>query len=713
MKQEGILVFLLYLVFEEVRVLKKYPFVKQDGEKECGVACLLMIIKYHRGYVPNLVLNQMTKTGKDGTNAYRLLQAAKELGMETRGIKISFSEWTRDLLILPCIVPVLIDKIYEHYVVLYEIDFKKKKLIIADPARNIQAYSFADFEKIYRNTLLFLYPIATLPVYSEQTFFKSFLQLLKPHWKLLFKIIIVSLFIIVLSLISSYHLKSIIEMINLNQKSLFSIVFLAFSLLFFIKISLEFFRNILVSKFYNVLDKILTPDILKTILSLPYPYYRLRPTGDFLSRIQDLAVIRSSVLQMIVTFLIDGMLSLCACFIIYQIHHLLFFLVLLLLLLLFIVHSIFQPIFEKLIRRSQEEKSRNITIMIESISGFETIKGLNLMKQFSDTFRYKYLTHVDHNLDMDKIYYRYIFFKDVLCQLGYFILLMIASYFTLKGVISFGSFLVFQAVLTYVLEPLQEIFNSNISFKEMKQAYLRVVELDTETKSNNLLFCSKINQMTFNHLTYPKEEPILKDINCNFYIGEKIMLIGPSGSGKSTLLKILKGYEKVERGMYQIDGLDFCDFDPVTVQEKVDYLSQNEILFTDTIYHNLLLNRNLSLEELKQVNWICELDTILKKRPMGYHTLLEENGFNVSGGEKDRIVLARTLLNNNKILLIDEGLSQVDHNMERRILKRIFETNRNHLIIMISHRLDNLDLFDRVIEMKQGKIVADSRKKNE
>ena len=191
------------------------------------------------------------------------------------------------------------------------------------------------------------------------------------------------------------------------------------------------------------------------------------------------------------------------------------------------------------------------------------------------------------------------------------------------------------------------------------------------------------------------------------------MLIGPSGSGKSTLLKILKGYEKVERGMYQIDGLDFCDFDPVTVQEKVDYLSQNEILFTDTIYHNLLLNRNLSLEELKQVNWICELDTILKKRPMGYHTLLEENGFNVSGGEKDRIVLARTLLNNNKILLIDEGLSQVDHNMERRILKRIFETNRNRLIIMISHRLDNLDLFDRVIEMKQGKIVADSRKKNE
>lgn len=694
-------------------MLKKYPFVKQVDEKECGVACLQMIINYHKGNVPLARLSEMTKTNKEGTSAYHLFQAAKELGMETKGIKIPFSEWTKELLILPCIVPVLLHQVYEHYIVLYAVNFKKKKIIIGDPSDNIKVYSFLEFEKIYRSTLLFLYPITNLPVYTEPSFFLNIVQLLRPHWKVILKIIILSLFITILSLIGSYHLKELIELIELKEQSFFFILCLIFLSIFFLKIILEFFRNLLISKFHNTLDKILTPDILQSILSLPYSYYRLKTTGDFISRIQDLSVIRSSVINCIVTILVDGLLSLGACILIFQINHTLFLLLLILLIFLLLGYHCFHPILERLIRRSKEEKSRNTTVMIESITGFETLKGLNLVPSFLETFRYKHSLYVNHSFTMDKLYYSYLLLKDVLCQVGYLVLLFFAAYLTLENKISIGSFLSFQAILSYVLNPIQEILDSNLSFKDAKLSYLRVLGLNVEQENKETFSCSSVNSLNLHHLTYPKEEPILRDINCRFQSGEKVLLIGPSGSGKSTLLKLLKGYEKVERGMYQIDNIDFCDLNSSTVQDKINYLSQNEILFTDTIYHNLLLNRETSLEKLNEVNHICELEPILRKKTMGYHTLLEENGFNVSGGEKDRIVLARTLLNHNRIILIDEGFSQVDSNMERRILKNIFETHKNSLVIIVSHRLDNMDLFERVIHMKQGKIVTDTRKHEE
>ena len=162
------------------------------------------------------------------------------------------------------------------------------------------------------------------------------------------------------------------------------------------------------------------------------------------------------------------------------------------------------------------------------------------------------------------------------------------------------------------------------------------------------------------------------------------IILGPSGVGKSTLLKKIKGY-------YSSNN------------EDIVYISQNEILFTDTIYNNILI-ANKNKEDLDKVIDICELKSVIDARKLKGNSLIEENGYNLSGGEKQRIVLARSIIKKPKMLLIDEGLSEVNIDLERKILKNIMDNYKDMIIVFVSHRKENIDLFDEVINLERNLI---------
>ena len=692
--------------------MKKYPFIKQSGEKDCGVACLAMIIEYHKGYVPMIELIQMTKTTKEGTTAYDLLKSAAKLGMETKGIKRSMGDWKQESFILPCIVPILVESMFEHYVVLYEIDFPKQRVLIGDPAIGMKRYTFEQFEKQYQAILLYLYPTAPLPIYEKESVVKGFQKVLKPHQKLLVQILLVSLGIIICSLISSYVLMYLSDLVSVKSELLFFPFVLFCFFLLLLKLALEFFKTKGILNFYQKVDKHLTETVLDSILSLPYPYYRLRTTGDFLSRIEDIDKIRESFVSFLTTIVINLLFILGSSVIILKLHILLFFLLILILFILVSFYFVFSPKIEREIRLLQEEKGRTKALTMETILGFETIKGLHLKRIFLNRFQDRYQIYLKHRSQTEQRYYQTQLLLNGLSQMGTFLFFFCAIWFVRKGELSFGSLFVLQVLGSNVLASIQEISSEGFALKEAKQAYIRISNVVPIFESKEKVTISKIENIKFHQFNFPEESPILKKIDCNFQLGEKIMLIGPSGSGKSTLLKVLKGYESIKTKGFQMMGFEVCSIALESIQKQVSYLSQNELLFTDTVSHNLSLNREISLEQLKQVEWICCLEPIIQKMRHGYQSLLEENGFNISGGEKDRIILARTLLNQDSILLIDEGLSQVDTNMERIILKRMFESYPNALIVVVSHRTDNMDLFSRVIEMENGTIKMDVKKTN-
>ena len=168
------------------------------------------------------------------------------------------------------------------------------------------------------------------------------------------------------------------------------------------------------------------------------------------------------------------------------------------------------------------------------------------------------------------------------------------------------------------------------------------------------------------------DKKILKDFNLTIKSGEIHTIMGPNGVGKSTLLKILKKYLEVDNELIKIGTYDLNDYNNEAIN-SIYYISQNENLFTDTFYNNLKLERNLTNERIIKISKLCYIPNILKNKPLKYNTLIEENGFNLSGGEKQRIILARSILGNFKILLIDEGTNEIDVSLERKILKNIFK----------------------------------------
>ncbi len=185
------------------------------------------------------------------------------------------------------------------------------------------------------------------------------------------------------------------------------------------------------------------------------------------------------------------------------------------------------------------------------------------------------------------------------------------------------------------------------------------------------------------------------------------MMIGSSGSGKSTLLKLLLRYYKLERDKIMIDSIDINDYTESSIRENIVYISQHETLFNDTLKNNIDLENKSTAEQFLEIAHLCCIDEIVKNNNLGFNMLIEENGFNLSGGEAQRIVLARSLMRDFKILIIDEGLNQVDTNLERKILKNIIKRYFDKTIIVISHRLENMDLFDRIIEFSNHKIKKD------
>ena len=261
-------------------------------------------------------------------------------------------------------------------------------------------------------------------------------------------------------------------------------------------------------------------------------------------------------------------------------------------------------------------------------------------------------------------------------------------------------FVIMYILISFFISSIRNILDLNYQIGEIKSSLINITEL-TDKKSENINIIKTLGNIVIHNLnySYDKNSYVLKNINLTIKKSNKVMVTGTSGSGKSTLFKIIKGYYKDYEGSVKIGGYEVKQnsFDDIV------YVSQKEILFTGTLKDNL----NLKSENYKNIE-ICKINDFAKA---DYSQLIEEDGFNLSGGQKQRIILARAL-NNFNILIIDEGLNQVSIDMERKILKQIFNNYSDKTIIYISHRLDNLDIFDQYIKIQKGQVVINTKRNN-
>ena len=669
-----------------------------------------MIIEYYKGHIGMEKLRDLLKVNSQGTTAYHIVEGAKNLGFEAKGVKCSLEDINEDNIVLPCIANVIINKTYKHYVVIYKIDFLKERILIADPANKLMYMSFDIFKSIFSGVLILLYPVSELPIDSTKNLkLNVFLFILKSHPILIKQLSILSIFITIFSIVCSLFLARLCDSITIyKSKDIILLVLILFIIMSFMKCLTKFFKDKVLLLINEKINLEFTLDTYNKILLLPYKNYRDKTTGDIVTRLLDVGINRKTCSNIFLTILIDLPLSIIATVFLISISMRLFIISLAILILYVIVMLMFKDYFDEEISDLKKKNINVTSYMIESINNFETVKGLRLYENMYSQFEKRFVSMLRKNYKYESVYYLQQFLKDIISECGLFLVYGIGAILVLKSDITFSSLLTFGTLLGYFFEPVQSMINLEKDIRELDLVLKRESELPVEDCSgitNELCHGNiEINKLSY---TFDDQNNILDNINMNIKNGEKIMFVGSSGSGKSTLFKIIMKYYEVEREKVLINDIDINDY---VTTNGICYISQNENLFTDSLYNNITLYENYNINKFIEICKICNVDEIVSKNRLGYNMLIEENGFNLSGGERQRIVLARTIIRNFNILIIDEGLNQIDVDMERKILKELFDKYRNRTIIVISHRLENLDLYDRKITLENGRIIEDISK---
>lgn len=671
---------------------KKYPFTKQEGLKDCAAACMQMIIKYYNGYISINDLNEMLETTKEGVSAFKIIEVSNKIGFKATGIRLNLLELTKSVT-LPVIAHVVINN-YNHYIVVYKIDSFKKSVIIADPQSKIKTISFKEFESIWTNVIINLYPVKPIEHrnYEKNLNYKN---IILKNKKTIFQLCYISFIYMILSIVASFYMKYVFD----NYLSNFHLIFTVFILFIIINLY-KIFTNLIRTKILIDLNKNididLSLDIFSKILSLPYGYYRNKTTGEIITRYTELSKIRETISKVLLTLFLDLPLCITSFIIMYFLNSKLTMISLIAVLLYTVIVIVYNRILNDTILEAQIKKAEMNTVLIESINGFETIKGLNLYDYIKLKFENKYIKYLKNVIKIDSILNIKENLKEIVNQLIEMIIIFTGVIYVRSETITIGTLMTYNSILVFFLAPIRNLLSLDNSIIESKRIVKRVNEMikkEENVKKINIVY----GDILIKSLSFKQNEKIiLNKINLHISKGEKVIITGKSGSGKSTLLKILMNYYNDYQGEIKINGINIK-----SINLKNVYISQNETLFTDTIYNNIVLGNNDS--NFSEIVKMCYVDEIINSN-LGYNQIIEENGFNISGGQKQRIILARSIINEFDLLLIDEGLNQIDVELERKILKNLFNKFHDKTIIIVSHRLENMDLYDKLIKLENGKV---------
>lgn len=693
--------------------MKKYYCIKQHDYKDCGCACLATICKTYGLKYPISKIREVAGTDKDGTSALGVIKAAEKLGFSAKGVKANKPEDIFSEIPLPAIAHVVIDNTMLHYVVIHKIS--EKEIIVADPAKGIVKYKPIEFFNIWTGVLIILTPTSDFKKGNEvKGVFTRFFNLLKPQKGLLINIFLASILITVFGIIGSFYFKFLLDdIVPNNLKQSLTIFSIGFIVLAIFKVIMEAFRTQLLIHLGQKLDIPLMLGYYEHVINLPMNFFGTREVGEVISRFNDASNIRQAISGVALTMMIDVFMVLIGGGILYSQSPSLFGLTIIPLVLYGIIVYSFKSSIEKVNRETMEKNSKLTSYLIESLNGIETIKAFNSEREVNLETEKRFIKLIKAIFKNERINNIQVTFKRLVESIFAIIVLWIGSTQVLNGSISFGELLTFNALLAYFLDPIENIINLQPTVQTALVAAERLSEIldlelekseqeDKKIKPQSLKGNIEFKNVDFR---YGTRNLILKNINMTIKKGERIALVGESGSGKTTLAKLLLNFYQCENGEILVNNYNLLDINVEALRDKIAYISQETFLFNGTILENLMLgNPYLTYEEVIEACEKAQIHDFINSLPLRYNTLVEENGSNFSGGQKQRLSIARAILRKPEILIMDEATSNLDSITEKAIERTIHDFSEGMTTIIIAHRLSTIMRCDNIYILEKGEI---------
>ncbi len=367
-------------------------------------------------------------------------------------------------------------------------------------------------------------------------------------------------------------------------------------------------------------------------------------------------------------------------------------------------------------RLTQDTLGRISNVIEESLSGMRIIKAFSAKKYITEKFSGEISNYSRHNYRMAS---RFNLASPISEFLGVFVVCLIiliggSMVLSKDSSLTGSDFIVFLAFFSQVLTPAKAISNSLTTINRGLASGERIFELmDSQTKINEKPGARAIDSFSeairFENVSFGYEDKlVLKNINLEIPKGKVIALVGPSGGGKSTLVDLIPRFYDPKLGAITIDGADLRDCTISGVRGLMGIVTQESILFNDTIFNNIAFGKpNATLEEVKAAARVAHADIFIEQFDEGYDTLIGERGTKLSGGQRQRLSIARAVLKNPPVLILDEATSALDSESEKYVQDAIENIMQNRTAIIIAHRLSTIQNADKIVVIKDGEILQE------
>ncbi|MFM7363981.1 MAG: peptidase domain-containing ABC transporter [Cuspidothrix sp.] len=693
----------------------KYQFIKQHSEEDCGAACLAAISKY---YGQTFTLNRVREavgTGQFGTTLLGLKRGAEILGFKANPVKTS---------------PEILDKIKEaplpaiihwqgnHWVVLY--GKKGKKFLIADPAIGMRYLSQEDIKEAWTDWLLLLVEPDPLRFFAQkQDKIGGFWRFFNRVWiyrAILFQALPLNLVLGILSLASPFLLQILTDDVLVRgDTKLLTTVVISVVVMNIISHSLSFVQSNLIAHFAQRMQLGLVLEFGRQILRLPLTYYETRRSGEVVSRLQDIDQINQLIAQVVVGLPSQLFIAIISLGFMFFYSWKLTSVALLVSVVMTTSTIIFQPTLQQKTNELLVKEAETQGVLVETFKGALTLKTTASGRQFWDELQNRFNRLARLTFQTMQIGIINNTFSGFVSGIGSVILLWFGGYLVINPAenLTIGQLLAFNSMNGNFISLISTVINFVDEFTRAKTATRRLTEVIDSTPEENddgkkpFATISDHADIICTNLTfhYPGRVDLLDDFSLIIPGGKNTALIGKSGCGKSTLAKLISGLYQLQSGNIRIGVYNLQDLSLESLRQQVVLVPQDAHFWNRSIIENFRLGSpHATFEEIVTACQITGADEFISKLPETYQTILGEFGANISGGQKQRLALARAIVIDPAILILDESTSGLDPVSESQVLDQLFEHRQGKTTIFITHRPKVINRADWIVLIDQGKL---------
>nr|WP_325156001.1 type I secretion system permease/ATPase [Allofrancisella guangzhouensis] len=642
------------------------------------------------------------------------LRAIRSYGFKAKLSKIKTES------INPCSLPMILKNKDGEYFILAGVNNDQYITLVAKN-NGVKTFTKDQFEEFYSGLAIFITHKGNENVEEAKFNIKWFIPALWKYKHIFKDVIIASFFIQMFGLLTPFFFQVVMDKVimhnGITTLNTLAIVFLVVAVF---EVVFGTIRTYLFSHTTSRVDVVLGSKLFSHLMKLPLNYFETRQVGQNVARVKELDSIRSFITSTALTLLIDLSFTFIFIAVLFMYSWQLTLVVLGTIPLYLLLSLFITPILKHRLNKVFSTSAKNQTFLTESITGIQTIKANAIEPQMQRKWEDNLTEYVKASFRSQNLGNVASQIAQLISKLTTIVIIFIGAHMVIAGYLTIGQLIAFNMLSARVTQPILKLVNLWQEFQQAGVSLRRLGDiLNSPTESANMTSKSSLpvfrGRVTFKDVRFrysPDTRLILDGVNLEVNAGQSIGVVGRSGSGKSTLTKLIQRLYIPEAGKVLVDGADLSTIDTVWLRQNIGVVLQESFMFNRSIRENIALtNPSASMQSVIEAATYSGAHEFILELKDGYDTTIEEGGANFSGGQKQRLSIARALINNPKILIFDEATSALDYESEKIIQHNMAKISKGRTVFIIAHRLSTVQHCDRIVYMDHGRILEDGSHK--